>query len=466
MKNKKPELTLTESIIILIGILALMAVGIIGLHISPEVPILFGIMVLIFWAKWRGFSWDHINESFIVGIKSGILPLFIFLLIGSLIGLWIATGIIPTLMVYGFHLINVNWFLPSVFVICGAMGAVIGSAFTVCSTLGIAFMGIGLTLGVDPAMTAGAILSGAVFGDKASPLSVSTNVAASVVHANLIDHIKNLMWSTIPASIVAFIMYTFLGRHTGHANFASVNQTISVLQHHFIISPVALIPVFLLFICAWIKIPTIPTLFINLLVSGIMGLLRMPGLNLIKINNVIQNGFVSQTGDKRVDMLLTRGGIAGMMGTVALIFVALSIGGLLINLGIIKAIMVPLTSHLRSTASLIISVIITCLGVNFFIGEQFLSLILPGESFAKAFKEHNLAPVALSRALEDGGTALTYLIPWGVAGSFVTATLGVPTIAYLPFVFLSLFSPVFSILSAVTGFQIKHIHTPEKTTTK
>ncbi|MEJ6400967.1 Na+/H+ antiporter NhaC family protein [Nicoliella lavandulae] len=458
MENNKPKLKLSESIIILIGLLIVMSVGIIGLHISPEVPILFSIMILIFWAKWRGFTWDEINNSFIVGIKSGILPLFIFLLIGSLIGVWIATGIIPTLMVYGFHLINVQWFLPSVFVICGAMGAVIGSAFTVCSTLGIVFMGIGLTLGVDPAMTAGAILSGAVFGDKASPLSVSTNVAASVVHANLIDHIKNLMWSTIPASIVAFILYALLGRHNGNANFNNVNQTINVLQHHFIISPIALIPVFLLFICAWIKIPTIPTLFINLLVSGIMGLIRMPELNLVKLNNVIQSGFVSHTGDKRVDLLLTRGGISGMMGTVALIFVALSIGGLLINLGIIKSIMTPLTAHLHSTAALIISVIITCFGVNFFIGEQFLSLILPGESFSKAFKEHNLAPVALSRALEDGGTALTYLIPWGVAGSFVTATLNVPTVEYIPFVFLSLFSPVFSILSAVTGFKIKHLN--------
>ncbi|MGQ2282777.1 Na+/H+ antiporter NhaC [Apilactobacillus kunkeei] len=455
-EEKKPTVSLAEGIIILIVMMAIMSFGVIGLGISPEVPILTGIMLLIFWGRFKGFKWDDIDEGFVTGIKNGIVPLFIFLLIGSLIGVWIASGVIPSLMVFGFHLININWFLPSIFLVCALVGTFIGSAFTVISTLGIAFMGIGITMGMNPAMIAGAVISGAVFGDKSSPLSATVNLAAAVSGADLIAHIKNLMWSTIPAMIGSFIIFVFLNHSDGKANLANVDKTVNILNSNFHISFLAIIPIALLLICAWSHIPTIPTLFINIIVSiGLMGI-QDHNLSLLKINDLITNGFVSKTGNKSVDLLLSRGGISSMMGTLALIMIALAFGGLLMHLGIIDAVVQPLTKHLNSDAKLIIAVIFTAIGVNVFVGEQFLSEILPANAFKKVFHQAGLAPVALSRAIEDGGTVINYLIPWGVAGAFISATLGVPASHFAPFLFLSILSPIFSILSAVTGIAIKH----------
>ncbi|MCK8624909.1 Na+/H+ antiporter NhaC [Apilactobacillus xinyiensis] len=457
MENSKPKVSLLEGIIILLAMIVVMGVGVIGLGISPEVPILIGIMMMVFWGKFKGFSWDEIDNSFVVGIQKGIVPLFIFLLIGSLIGVWIAGGIIPSLMVFGFHLISAEWFLPSVFIVCALVGSTIGSAFTVISTLGIAFMGIGITMGISPAMIAGAVLSGAIFGDKSSPLSASTNLASAVVGADLIKHIKNLMWSTIPAMVGSFILFAIINRGSGAANFSKVTATVNVLESHFNITFWAIIPIVLLFACAWAHIPTIPTLFINVVVSSVMIFIQNPKFGLVNLNNVITSGFVSHTGNKEVDTLLSRGGISSMMGTIVLIMAALAFGGLLMNLGVIDAVMNPLTKRLNSDGKLITTVIATCIGVNVFVGEQFLSVILPGNAFKNAFKKANLAPVALSRALEDGGTVINYLVPWGVAGAFITTTLSVPTSQYAPFVFLSILSPIFSILSGFTGIAVKHL---------
>lgn len=455
--QKRPSVSMTEGIVVLIIMMAIMSFGVIGLGISPEVPILLGIMLLVFWGRFKGFSWDDIDAGFVSGVKNGIVPLFIFLLIGSLIGVWIASGVIPTLMVFGFHLINIDWFLPSIFLVCALVGTFIGSAFTVISTLGIAFMGIGITMGMNPAMIAGAVISGAVFGDKSSPLSATVNLASAVSGAELIAHIKNLMWSTIPAMVSSFILFVFLNHSDGRASLSNVHTTVHALNDHFHISFLAIIPIVLLLVCAWSHIPTIPTLFINIVVSIVLLLIQDHRFALIKINNLITNGFISHSGNRSVDMLLSRGGISSMMGTIALIMIALAFGGLLMHLGIIDAVIQPLTKQLNTDAKLIIAVIFTAIGVNIFVGEQFLSEILPANAFKKVFHQAGLAPVALSRAIEDGGTVINYLVPWGVAGAFISATLGVPAAHFAPFLFLSIFSPIFSIISAVTGIGIKHL---------
>ncbi|XIF19821.1 MAG: Hypothetical protein AJITA_00512 [Acetilactobacillus jinshanensis] len=188
-ENTQPQIHFGEGLLILLMVLVIIGVSVIGFKISPEVPIMASIMMMILWTKLRGFSWDQIDKGFIVGIKNGIVPMLIFLMIGSLIGIWIAAGVIPSLMVFGFHLISIRWFLPSVFIVTAIVGSAIGSAFTVISTLGVAFMGMGLTMHIDPAMVAGAVLCGAIFGDKSSPLSATNNLSAAVVGADLMDHI-------------------------------------------------------------------------------------------------------------------------------------------------------------------------------------------------------------------------------------------------------------------------------------
>ena len=454
--KKNFKVSCNEAIIVLIVMLLIMGLGVIKFGLSPQVPVMLVMGLLILWGVAHRLPWLLINEGIKDGIGTGIVPIFIFIMVGALISMWIAAGIIPSLMVFGFHLISVQWFVPSVFIVCALVGSAVGSAFTVISTVGIAFFGMGVTMHVNPELVAGAIISGAVFGDKSSPLSESTNLTAAVVDADLFKHIMNLMWSTIPAFIVALITFVIMGSGEKDTSLTSINHVINILDNNFMISAWALVPIVCMFICAWKRIPAIPTLFLNIGVSLVMLLIEHPSLKLTKISSIIETGFISKTGNKEVDLLLSRGGIDSMMGTVSLIVLTLSLGGLLMKFGLIDAVMKPFAKHLNSDGKRITAVVLSSIGVNIFIGEQFLSVILPGKAFKKTFDESGLAPVALGRALEDGGTVINYLVPWGVAGVFAANTLGVPTMQYLPFTLFSLLSPVFSIISGLTGIGLKH----------
>ena len=451
-QNKKPSLL--EASIVLGLIILSISVGVIGLHLSPNITILFAISVSIFYMIIRKMPLEMVNNGIVSGLKPGIIPIFIFLLVGALIAVWIQAGIIPTLMVVGFKIISVKWFVPSVFLVCAIVGSAVGSAFTVMSTIGIAFFGIGTTLGLNPALIVGAIVSGSVFGDKMSPLSESTNLASAIVGADLFKHIKHLMWSTVPAFIVSLILFAVLGLNNTNADLSEIDTVINVLESNFSISFWSLIPIALMLICAWKKIPAIITILLNVIVAVIMIIIQDPSVKIANIATVVESGFISETGNTQIDLLLSRGGISSMMPTVALIILTLSLGGILMEMGLITTVIDSLVKRLNATWQLIVVTLLSSIGVNIFIGEQFLSVILPGNAFKEAFKEKNIDPVVLSRTLEDGGTVINYLIPWGIAGSFVASTFGVPTLVYLPFTFFSLLSPVFSIISAVTGIGV------------
>lgn len=455
MRNSK--VSLREAILVLVIALAIMGTGVIGLGLSPQVPVLLAITVTIFWAKITGFSWDEINAGIKDGIDKGIIPIVIFILIGAMISTWIAAGTIPTLMVIGFKAISAQWFLPTVFLVCSLVGAAVGSCFTVVSTVGIAFFGIGVTMSFNPALVAGAIISGGIFGDKCSPLSETNNLAAAVVDTDLFDHMKTILWSTVPAATISTIAFAVLGMGHNRADMNKINTTVAALNSDFHISIVALIPIVLVFICAAFKMAAIPTMLLNIFVSTAMMFVNNAGLTITKASTIITNGFVAKTSNNEVNLLLSRGGIVSMMPTVALIVLTLSLGGLLVHFGLISAIMSPLATHLNNSAKLITAALGACIGVNIFIGEQFLSIILPGRAFKKTFNNDGLASRALGRVLEDGGTVLNYLVPWGVGGVFIANTLGVPTIQYLPFVFFSLLCPIFSLLSGFTGVGLKKL---------
>ncbi|MEG0286987.1 MULTISPECIES: Na+/H+ antiporter NhaC [Vagococcus] len=453
--NKK--IGLLESSIVLGIIILSISVGVIGLKLSPSITILFAISVSILYVAIKKMPLDIINTGIISGLKPGIIPIFIFLLVGALISVWIQAGIIPTLMVVGFNIISVKWFVPSVFLVCAIVGSAVGSAFTVMSTIGIAFFGIGTTIGLNPALVVGAIVSGSVFGDKMSPLSESTNLASAIVGADLFKHIKHLMWSTVPAFIVSLVLFAIMGMNSSNVDLSEIDTVVNVLESNFSISAWAIVPIALMLICAWKKIPAIITILLNVIVAIIMVLIQSPSTSIATIASVVEKGFVSETGNQEIDLLLSRGGIESMMPTVALIILTLSLGGILMEMGLITTVIEALVRKLNSTWQLIVITLFSSIGVNIFVGEQFLSVILPGNAFKQAFKDKNLDPVVLSRTLEDGGTVINYLIPWGVAGGFVASTFGVPTMTYLPFVFFSLLSPVFSIISAVTGIGVLHL---------
>lgn len=450
----KKKVSFTESLIILAVLLIILGLAVIKFGLSPEVPVLFTVLLLTFWAKFRGFSWQEIQDGIKEGIGVAIIPIFIFILIGALIGLWIQAGIIPSIMVLGFKLINGSFFISSVFVVCSIVGIAIGSGFTTISTVGIALFGIGASMNANPALVAGAIISGAVFGDKMSPLSDSTNLSSAVAESELFAHIKNMMWSTIPAFFVSLILFWILG-NSGQMDLTKIEKTSQILQSHFTISWWAIVPIILMLLCAWKKIPAISTLFINITATVIMIFIENPTYSVKSLDNLIMNGFMAKTADSSVNALLTRGGISSMMGTVALIISTLSLGGMLMKFEIVQSAMEPLVKHLKKPGRLITVTILSGICINLFVGEQYLSVILPGRAFKPAYDKIGLSPLALSRVLEDGGSVINYLIPWGVAGSFAASTLGVPVLAFIPFTFFSLLSPVFSILSGITGIGLK-----------
>ncbi|MGM9891650.1 Na+/H+ antiporter NhaC [Limosilactobacillus sp.] len=452
------KVSFTEAVTILVVMLVILGTAVIHFGLSPQIPVLFTIALLIFWARIRGASWEDVHQGITEGISTAIIPIFIFILIGALIAVWIQAGIIPTIMVVGFRLISSHFFVPSTFIVCSIVGVAIGSGFTTISTIGIALFGMGMAMNINPALVAGAIISGAVFGDKMSPLSDSTNLASAIAGSDLFAHIKNMMWSTIPSFVVSLILFWLLGT-AGSANSSQrIAHTTSVLTQHFAISWWAALPIALMFICAWRHIPAIPTLFINILVSVVMIFFNEPHESLKSLTDLISEGFVAHTSDTTVNALLSRGGITSMMATVSLIIVTLSLGGILMKFNIVQSAMAPLVKHLRRPGALVTTTILAGIGINLFVGEQYLSVILPGKAFKPAFTRIGLAPLALSRVLEDGGSVINYLIPWGVAGSFAASTLGGPVLHFLPFVFFSLFSPVFSILSGFTGIGLKRVN--------
>lgn len=461
--NKKSQPSILEASLVLTFIIASIALSVIVLKVTPNIAILFSIALVLLYVVIKRIPFDRVNEGIVNGIKPGIIPIFIFLLVGALISVWIQAGIIPTLMVYGFKMISVKWFVPSIFIVCAIVGSAVGSAFTVMSTIGIAFFGIGTTLGINPPLIVGAIASGAIFGDKMSPLSESTNLAAAIAEVDLFKHIRNMMWSTIPAFIVSLLLFSVLGISESTVDLAEIELVVQVLESHFTISLWALLPIVMMFVCAWRRIPAILTLLLNIGIGIIFILVQTPETPIIQIASFIESGFVSDTGNRTIDLLLSRGGIASMMPTVSLILLTLSLGGLLMETNLIGAVMNVVAHQLKRTSGVIIASLLTSIGVNLFIGEQFLSVILPGNAFKQVYKENHIDLVVLSRSLEDGGTVMNYLIPWGIAGSFVAGTFGIPTITYLPFVFFSLLSPIFSMLSAITGIGVSYTDgTPSK----
>ncbi|WP_220740604.1 Na+/H+ antiporter NhaC family protein [Leuconostoc miyukkimchii] len=447
MKNK---LSTGISVALLVGTVIILATGVIGFGLTPIAPILLVVGMIMVVARLYGVSWQASQKALITGVESGLTPLFLFLLIGALIALWLATGVIPTMIWVGFKILTPTFFLPTALITTSIIGTLIGSAFTTLSTVGVALMGVGTLMGINPALVAGVVLSGAIFGDKNSPLSDSTNLASAISETDLFAHIKNLMWTTIPAWVLTFIVTIFLS--FGHHADAHATQKIASLLP--LLTPTwwTIVPLGLLVVTAWFKIPAIPSLMINVLVSSMMFLTQH---SISAWSKLLVDGFQTTSTNATLIALLNRGGMSAMMSTSMMIMLALALGGLLSGLGILNTVMAPIVSHLRTQRSIVLATLLTGVGANFLVGEQYLATILPGQLFKDSFKRANLSPLALGRTVEDSGTVMNYLVPWGVAGAFTAQTLGVPVLEFAPYTLFALLSPVMSIFSAVTGIGLR-----------
>lgn len=423
IKKSEPILGLGESIIVLAVILGILGFLIIGQHQEPQAPLLIAFVVLMVYGRLRGFTWDTIIDGMRTGLRAGVDPLVIFLTIGVLIATWIFSGTIPTVMFWGFKIISIQFFLPTVFLVCTLVGIACGSSFTSVSTMGIAFIGIGTTLHFSPGLIAGAIVSGAFCGSNISPLSGTTNLAASTGEIDIYTHIKSLLWTDLPAWFISLIFFTLMGLHPKPASLHAINVMLDQLQNNFWISPWTMLPVILLIILAIFKVPAIPSLGLGALSAVILGWIHNPNISINSITELIMNGFVAHTPNKNINLLLSKGGISSMLTSLALIIFALALGGLLIKFNIIGVIITKIEESVKGIVGLTISAALTCIGVNLLVGEHYLAIILPGESFKEAFDHHNLPRTALTRVLNDAGAAINAVVPWSVSGVFVAGTL-------------------------------------------
>ena len=449
IKKSEPILGLGESIIVLAIILGILGFLIIGQHQEPQAPLLIAFVVLMVYGRLRGFTWDTIIDGMRTGLRAGVDPLVIFLTIGVLIATWIFSGTIPTVMFWGFKIISIQFFLPTVFLVCTLVGIACGSSFTSVSTMGIAFIGIGTTLHFSPGLTAGAIVSGAFCGSNISPLSGTTNLAASTGEIDIYTHIKSLLWTDLPAWFISLIFFTLMGLHPKPASLHTINVMLDQLQNNFWISPWTMLPVILLIILAIFKVPAIPSLGLGALSAVILGWIHNPNISINSITELIMNGFVAHTPNKNINLLLSKGGISSMLTSLALIIFALALGGLLIKFNIIGVIITKIEESVKGIVGLTISAALTCIGVNLLVGEHYLAIILPGESLKEAFDHHNLPRTALTRVLNDAGAAINAVVPWSVSGVFIAGTLRVNPLDFIPF---AIFPFLVTVLCILAGF--------------
>ncbi|WP_114164878.1 Na+/H+ antiporter NhaC [Exiguobacterium sp. TNDT2] len=425
-----------------ISLLALMFLA----KATPHMAI-FGTMVLIGgYAYYRTRDFKRIEAAMISGIREAIMPVLILLLIGMLIGVWQMSGTVATILSIGLDTISAQWFLPSVLLITMIVSSFTGSAFTTVGTVGVALFGIGMALGISPALAAGAIVSGALFGDKMSPLSDTTNFAPAVAGVKLFDHIRFMMGTTVPAIFITLILFTLLGRSGQAADTTQIAEAQAALAGRFNLSWLTLLAPVLVAVLAFRRMPVLPTMLVGMFAGVLTAGFVQGNWNVTNWFGVMQAGFKSGVENETIAAVLDRGGLESMLWSVSLVLIALAFGGLLRELGVFQAIVDALLERLKSPGSSVLSVVLSSIGVNLLAGEQYLSILLPGQAFKQGFIARGIDPRYLSRALEDGGTVINPLIPWGVSGAFFAATLGVPVLEYAPFAFFLWLSPIFSII--------------------
>lgn len=442
--------SLGESLIIMVVMFGILGTMIIGMKMAPQVPILLVFTLLMFYGHFRGVSWDQIFDGITAGIQPGIIPILIFMMIGLLVSSWLASGTIATIMVIGFQILSVKFFLPTVFVICGLVGITVGSSFTTVSTMGIAFMGIGHILGFSDAVTAGAIVSGALLGNNLSPLSDTSNLTTGLTKVSLYQHLIAMATTIVPSGLIALVLYVIMGNTTRTANLDQIRLISNQLTQSFAVSGWSLLPIATLLLLAWCRVPAIPSLLLGSLTALLLVIVRDPSYGVTKISQLLMVGNVARTPSATVDKLMTGGGINNMLGSISLIIVALALGGLLIKFGVVHTLIDSIKPYVNRPGKLILFTELSGIGVNLMVGEQYLSIILPGTTFQSSYDRLGLDRKYLSRTLATGGADINALVPWGVSGIFFSGTLNVDALQYIPMAFYTYINPIMTILLGFT----------------
>lgn len=436
------------SILIVFFILGFPMIAIRGM--VPHIPILLALICLIVYGRARGISFDKMQDSMAESVHTSMGAIYLFFFIGILVTALMISGAIPSLIYFGLNIISSKTFYLSSFLATAIIGIAIGSSLTTVATLGVALMSISNAFGLNPAITAGAIVSGAFFGDKMSPLSDTTGIAASIVGIDLFDHIKNMMYTTIPAFTVSAIAFTLMSLGQDAASLDGIESFRSSILATGLVHPYSLLAFGVLILLSIRRIPAVLTLIYTSLASLLISKLHS-SYSMGQLAKFFFDGFSMDGLSQDIGSLVSRGGISSMFFTMTIVILALSLGGLLFGLGIIPSILSSLNQVLDSPSRVSTCVVATALGVNLIVGEQYLSILLAGKTFKPIYDQLGLHPKNLSRTLEDSGTVINPLVPWGVCGAFSTSMLGVATLAYLPFAIFCYTSLILTVIVGLTG---------------
>lgn len=458
-KNREKKMPKVWQSLLVLGILiASIAVGILVFDADAHVPMLVGVAVAAIMALFIGYRWEEIERFMINGISKSLQSVTILLLIGVLVGVWILAGIVPSMIYYGLAVLKPQIFFLATLIICSISSLATGSSWGTMGTMGVALLGIGYGLGMNVGITAGAIISGAYFGDKLSPLSDTTNLAPSMAGTDVMTHIKHMLPSTLVAYVISAIFFTIMGfveYKGGAADLSQVELYMNTIKETFYISPVLFIPPIIVITAIAFKLPAIPGIALGVVVGAIFGLIFQPGCTLGEVFTCGMNGYSADTAVEAINDLLTNGGIMNMTFAITLIIIAMAFGGIMEETHLLGVLVDKIKKLAKTPGGLVTMTEITCIASNVVVPDQYISIIIPGRMYAEEFRNKDLSPSTLSNALESAGTVTSALVPWNTCGAYIQTNLGVSVAQYGPWAVFNWLMPLLTIVMAYLGFNVK-----------
>lgn len=464
------------SLILLVGVSYLLF-GDAGSEGPNQVALIVATMIAVVIARRHGYTLQELGDAAVTSVSSGIGAIFILFAVGALIGTWAMSGTLVAMVYYGLQILNPSYFYVTAALICAAISFGIGSSWTVVGTIGIGLMGVSASMGLDPAITAGAIISGAYFGDTTSPLSDSANLAAGVADVNLYDHVRETLPTAAAALMISLGIFWFLGR----GGSSDTLEEMVLFDSVFHISPILFLPLVTVVVLALVKLPPFSAIFIGALVGGAVAIFVAPErvlafaspdpsipdwLGLIKgVWLALADGYVSTTGYPAVDQLATRGGMSSMLNTIWLVITAFAFGGVAEKTGILLRLITPIVNAAKSTGTLIAALVAAIFATAVATADQYLAVVLPGRMFKQSFADRGIAPIVLSRSVAASATPSSALIPWNSCGAYMAVTLGVGTFHYAPFAVFNITSPLLTVAAGLLGFRIMKVAQNSSTAT-
>ena len=444
-----------QSLVCFAGVIGIVIVGLFRFGIDLHSLLIVGLVWTAAHACSLGVRFPALKTAMSAGIEKGLGAIYIFILIGVLIAALIAAGTVPSLVYYGVDLLSPGIFLPAGLILCSVMSVATGTAWGTIGTIGVVLMGLGEALAMPLPLVAGMVVSGASFGDKMSPVSDTTNLAAMSAEADLYAHIKSMLYTTVPAYVLTLVAYTVVGLSYADQRFSVQNLVTlkDALAGEFVIGLLALLPLAVLLVLSVRRVAAELSMLASVVVATVLAV-SVQGQGAAEVLNSLNTGYVSTTGVEQVDTLLTRGGVQSMMWTLSLALVALALGGLLDRAGFVRVLLSGLLSRIKRSATLMTTTIATGVVANMSMGEGYLSIIFGGQIFKKSYEDDGLEPHLLSRCLEEGATLSTSLIPWTTSGAFCMGVLGLSALEYAPWAFFNYINPLLSIILAYLGFGI------------